>query len=339
MTDRTRPIVIFEDAHTKQRNLKGALEKDGFSVVSLDRAPDMLTKAAAAKPAIIITDFDVDKAHPLKVVEALKANPAFKETEIFIYSESIDVKMEVALRKLKISSWFIKSEKAADLIGGVRTHFSWDQMSQEYDPFAGMEDENERADAVTDENGNPVGEEFHATAGGGAPRTSSELVEVIEVTKPKPLEESESFKEMFSDFQAGIEKKLEGDANSAETFYNLGVSYLEMGMDKQALEQFEKIAANPEWKQRATQMTGVACRKLGDYNRAIESFKSCYQATADEYAKLDFRYEIADTLMTMGKLKEAYQMFATVFKADKDFKDTKAKLIQIKTTLESKSQA
>lgn len=338
MTDRSRPIVIFEDAHTKQRNLKGTLEKDGFSVVSIERAPDMLAKAAAAKPAIIITDFDADKAHPLKIIEALKANAAFKETEIFIYSDSIDVKQEVALRKLKISSWFIKSEKSADLIGGVRTHFSWDEMSKEYDPFAGMEEE-ERREQALDEDGNPVGEEFHAAPRTDAPRASSELVEVIEVTKPKSLEDSESFKEMFSDFQAGIEKKLEGDANSAESFYNLGVSYLGMGMDQQALEQFEKIARDQDWKQRATQMIGVTCRKLGDYNRAIESFKACYQSTADEYAKLDFRYEIADTLMTMGKLKEAYQMFATVFKADKDFKDTKAKLIQIKTTLESKSQA
>jgi tetratricopeptide (TPR) repeat protein len=199
-------------------------------------------------------------------------------------------------------------------------------MSQEYDPFEGMMDDDEDEESTSRE------EEI-------SPREESSTPTVADKPKqPDNYEKSDEFKEMLNEFHEGIEKKLEGTDEGPEAFYNLGVSYYEMGLMDQAMDQLEKSCKAPEWKLSSLSMIGAIHRNQGEYDKAVKTFTICYQSTTDAFAKLGFRYEIADTMAVQGKFVEAYKMFATVYKADKGYRDTRNRLLEIKATLESKNK-
>lgn len=330
MSEQTRPIVVIEDEFTLKTGLKELLTKEGFKTESLKPSADMLSKLVSLNPSIIITDTDQENlSDPFKMVAAIKKTEKLRESELFVYTESIDVKKEVGLRKLKIVSYFTKSKTPKHLVSGIKNHFSWEEMSQEYDPFEGMKDE-ESASSV---------DEVAPLEDGSAPLAPAKppQPEIAEkLAKPDNYEKSGEFQEMLDEFHEGIEKKLEGTEDGPEAYYNLGVSYFEMGLMDQALAQLKKSSKSPEWKLNSLNMIGAILRNQGQYDKAITTFKVCYKCATEAFEKLGFRYEIADTQFVQGKLVDAYKMFATVYKADKGFRNTRERLVQIKATLESK---
>ncbi len=458
MGDHIETIALVADKFMVDMKIEEQLKKEGFNAVMVKKAPDLIKALVKLSPAIIIIDLDhQNQDNPLAVISAIKKEAQLKESEVFIYTEGIDVRTEVALRKLKVQSYFTKSKNTELLINGVRNHFSWDEMTQEYNPW---EDEEENDDdyiydlreeeqiiekqLVKRPRHRPPDRPSRPAATDGAPtatpaqqrrpapppqeaapppqeaappareepapaaKTPSDIEESsINLPGMLPEDQKESdtneFMEMLTDFQNGISKKLddvekapghgqaaevenqiiqdgpfkaenltsEGEAlltqpenftntdefqdllnefhagldnklanmeKGHESHYNLGISYFEMGLFEQALEQFEKCVGTQEYKLRSMNMIGAIHRKLGAYDKAVESFKACHMNAPDEYSKLSFRYEIADTFMTQGKMRDAYKMFATVYKVDKGFKDTRAKLIKIKSALEANNQ-
>ncbi len=322
MNNQTRSIALVEDEFTLKTGLNGKLEKEGFKMESLKLSPDIIKKLVALNPSIIIMDLDESQPDdPFRIIAAIKKEEKLKEAELFVYTVKIDVKTEVGLRKLKIVSYFTKSEDPLYLIEGIRNHFSWDEMSREYDPFEEYD--------LKEENKEPVERAGNEKAG---------LHDVAEATQPADYVDSEEFKEMLDEFHEGIDQKLEGSDQGPEAYYNLGISYFEMELLDQALGQLEKSSKDPDWKLKSMTMIGAVHRRKGDFDKAAHTFKVCYQLAGDSFAKLGFRYEIADTLAAQGKLVDAYKMFATVYKADKSFKDTRNRLLEIKASLESENK-
>jgi len=463
MSDHVGTIALVADKFMVDMKIEDQLKKEGFNAVTVKKAADLVKILAKLNPAIIITDLDhQNQDNPLAVISAIKGETQLKESEVFVYTEGIDVRTEVALRKLKVQSYFTKSKNTELLINGVRNHFSWDEMTQEYNPWED-EEENESDDDYLDDyihdlsdeqiiEKQPVKRPRRPPSRQSQPSVAGEIptapaprhrpappsqeaappsqeaappsqrepspaaktpadIEESSITLPGMLPDDQKasdmseFMEMMTDFQSGISKKLdsvekapghgsvaqegignqiiqdgpfkaenltsEGEAlltqpenftntdefqdllnefhagldnklanmeKGHESHYNLGISYFEMGLFEQALEQFEKCVGAREYKLKSMNMIGAIHRKLGAYDKAVEAFKACHMDAPDEHSKLSFRYEIADTFMTQGKMRDAYRMFATVYKVDKGFKDTRAKLIQIKSTLETNNQ-
>jgi len=346
MSEQKRPIAVIEDEFTLKTGLKDLLEKQGFKAESLKLSSDILSKLVSLNPSIIITDLDEDNpSDPFKIVSAIKSTKKLSESELFVYTGSIDVKKEVGLRKLKIISYFTKSANPEHLVSGIKNHFSWEEMSREYDPFKELEEQEESEVNVEDliplEEDQKQSEKASRTTQNieDMPPLAEDHIQpkVLQTAQPDNSDKNNEFLDMLSEVHDVIEKKLDEIDDSPEACYNLGVSHFEKGLMSKALVELEKSSKSPDWKLKSLSMIGAIHRNQGEFDKAIGIFRLCYKCAADDFAKLGLRYEIADTQDIQGKLADAYKMFATVFKADKNFKDTRERLLKIKAALKSKN--
>lgn len=138
-------------------------------------------------------------------------------------------------------------------------------------------------------------------------------------------------------FDEGAEPAREDQepAQEDQPPFDRGMALFNEGQAEQAIEMFEKAAQAPETRLKSLNMLGAAYKKTGDLEKALQSFKTGHQEAKDNATRLDFHYEIADAYMAQGKLKEAYKLFADIYKVDKAFRDTRAKLLEIKSSIES----
>ncbi len=299
-------IYIVEDPFTAKVGLAALYQKAGYEVVT--GRPD-ITAIIAAKPGIVVTDIDVTlvnakNANPMHFLEELKANPAMKGVEIFVYTERIDVSLEVKLRKLKLSSYFTKDDNTEFIVNSAKNVFN---------PVV---EEEIREDMFI---------ERMAPAHAAPPPAPAEVGQAEMDT--------DSFKKMFADFSDKVHEQL-GEADG-ETIYNLGVSYMDMGLHEQALAEFERAAKSADFRMEALSMAGVCLRHLKRHKEAIERFKAGAQATQDPAEIMGFRYEIGVTLQEMGMLKEAFNFLGAVYKTDKTYRDAAARLMAINNTLKA----
>lgn len=308
MTEKTGVIVIIEDDGGSIGALSEKLAEEGYKTAVIGRGEDMLDKAAAAAPDIIITDIDRDDVlDPCKIVSAIKGDERLAGVEIFVYTDEVDVKTEVTLKKLKIFSYFEKSKDPAYLVNAVTGYFEQKEREEQEDSFEAQVGDMDLAEKGFDVSGDDF------TPGGG-------------------------FGEILEEFRQGVERSMESAGEGgAGTRYELGVSYLEMGLLEQALAEFEKLKTVPYLAEKSAHMTGVTLRRMGEYDRAVEAFREGHEIAADDFARLGFRYELADTLEMGGRPREAFKVFASIYKTDKDFKDVRARLIALKSSMEIKN--
>lgn len=306
-------IYIVEDAFTAKVDLAALYRKAGYEVVT--GGPDVAA-ITTAKPGIIITDIDVThvnvkNANPMHFLEELKDNAALKGVEIFVYTEHIDVSLEVKLRKLKLSSYFTKDDNTEFIVNSAKGVF------------------------------NPVVEE-EIREDQFIERMAPAAAHAAVAVPPTPTEvgqaemDTDSFKKMFADFSDKVHEGL--GENDGETLYNLGVSYMDMGLHDQALAEFERAAKSANFRMEALSMAGVCLRHLKRPKEAIERFKAGAQATQDPSEIMGFRYEIGVTLQEMGMLKEAFNFLGAVYKADKTYRDAADRLRAINNTLKAAPQ-
>lgn len=277
------------------------------------RAQVTCDKLAALAPDIIITDSDEENtSDPFHIISRIKGDERLKNAEIFFYSTSIDVKTEIALRKLKIISYFIKSNNIGHMVDAVQTHFHNIEAAQD-DGFGEDVSQMEVQEPEADFANNAEDEK----SGGG---------------------DADEFNTLFSEFVDGVGKPVKTDRDPSEALYNTAVSYYEMGLYDKAIEEFGKAGQSPVWRLKSLIMTGMAQKKMGELEKAVETFKGGYRDASDELDKTGFLYELADTLEAMGKKGEAYKMFAGVYQRNKEFRDVRARLINLKTAMEIKDK-
>ena len=311
MEEKTRVITIIADEFTKSRPLAEKLRQEGFRVEVVDREQVTCDTLAALTPDIIITDSDEDNnSDPFHIITRIRGDERLKNPEIFFYSASIDVKTEITLRKLKIISYFIKSDNIAYMVDAVQTHFHNIDTPQD-----GRFDEETQDVSVQEPEADFVNN-VEAQGGGDA----------------------DEFNTIFSEFVDGVEKPAKTGGNPLEGIYNQAVSYYEMGLYGKAIEEFGKVGQSPDWRLKGLIMTGMAQKKMGELEKAVETFKTGYRDATDELGKTGVLYELGDTLEAMGKKGEAYKMFAAVYQRNKEFHDVRARLINLKTAMEIKDK-
>ncbi|MBI5178379.1 MAG: response regulator [Nitrospinae bacterium] len=294
-------VFIVEDDFTSKIGLAGLLQKEGLEVVS-GKGPDPIPQIVAAKPDIIVTDIDTDpNASPTDTIEKMKNMPELKGVEIFVYTGNLDVSLEVKLRKLKLSSYFTKDEAHVDsLVGSAKQYFVKEETAIDY--YAEFDDVGER----------------------GAP-----------AARPAAPAPKETFEEMFDEFTEKVHKNLEAEGGGGETFYNLGVSYMEMGLMQEAAKEFEEAAKDPQFKLEAISMSGICLRNLKKYAEAVAKFQEGSKTTTDPVEIMGFRYEIGVTLQEMGRLKDAFNYLGAVYKADKTYRDVTKRLVEVNNALKA----
>ncbi|HUS33291.1 MAG TPA: tetratricopeptide repeat protein, partial [Kofleriaceae bacterium] len=116
-----------------------------------------------------------------------------------------------------------------------------------------------------------------------------------------------------------LEKPL--DESDAETHYDLGLAYKEMGLFDDAVKAFEKVLRAPGREIQCRVMIGVCFREQGNPNEAIQHFKQGLHANGSDRERLSLYYEIGVTYEAMGDYGEALYYFEAVVKRDPHFAD------------------
>jgi len=116
-----------------------------------------------------------------------------------------------------------------------------------------------------------------------------------------------------------LEKPVE--ENDAETHYDLGLAYKEMGLYDEAIKAFEKVLRVPGREVQCRVMIGMCQREQGNPSEAIHEFKQGLHANGSERERLSLYYEIGVTYEQIGDQGEALYYFESVLKRDPSFAD------------------
>jgi tetratricopeptide (TPR) repeat protein len=111
------------------------------------------------------------------------------------------------------------------------------------------------------------------------------------------------------------------DEGDAETHYDLGLAYKEMGLFDEAIKAFEKVLRAPGREIQCRVMIGMCHREQGHQTDAINEFKQGLHANGSDRERLSLYYEIGITYEAMGDTGEALYYFDAVVKRDPRFAD------------------
>ncbi|HTR56107.1 MAG TPA: tetratricopeptide repeat protein [Kofleriaceae bacterium] len=112
------------------------------------------------------------------------------------------------------------------------------------------------------------------------------------------------------------------DEGDAETHYDLGLAYKEMGLYDEAMKAFEKVLRAPGREVQCRVMLGMCQREQHNPSEAIHQFKQGLHANPSDRERLSLYYEIGQTYEQMGDDGEALYYFEAVLKRDPAFADT-----------------
>ena len=120
------------------------------------------------------------------------------------------------------------------------------------------------------------------------------------------------------------------DEGDAETHYDLGLAYKEMGLFDEAIKAFEKVLRVPGREIQCRVMIGMCHREQGNQSEAIHEFKQGLHANGSDRERLSLYYEIGITYEAMGDTGEALYYFDAVVKRDPRFADAAQRAEQLR---------
>jgi tetratricopeptide (TPR) repeat protein len=130
---------------------------------------------------------------------------------------------------------------------------------------------------------------------------------------------------VFEQFKKGIEKTVSAD--DADTHYDLGIAYKEMGLTEDAVSEFNVAAQNPKRQCIAETMIGLCYMERNDVATAIEHFKRALQAAAKtDREEMGLYFELGNAYESVGDLSEAMYFFQKVEKRDPSFRNVHARV-------------
>lgn len=160
---------------------------------------------------------------------------------------------------------------------------------------------------------------------GSPPPTAFEIPALGPSVTEVSREDSESPVDMFARFTAVPDDDYQQD--EAETHYNLGIAYMEMGLHEEAINEFRISANDSERKLDSLTLQGICFRDRGNHAEAEEILTSLLSLKElDSDRILALRYELGLLYEAAGRNEEALQAFRDIFANNPGFRDTMKKI-------------
>jgi tetratricopeptide (TPR) repeat protein len=138
---------------------------------------------------------------------------------------------------------------------------------------------------------------------------------------------------LIAEFQRGIESQLSGDAQS---HYDLGMTYREMGLLEQALGCFRTAARNPAFGPRSAEMIGRCLLDQGHFDDAAEEFTRALEGLGESSeAGVCLRFQLGLAHEVAGHAPEALAEFERVYAVQPNYPDVAQKIRVLRRALES----
>jgi tetratricopeptide (TPR) repeat protein len=117
-----------------------------------------------------------------------------------------------------------------------------------------------------------------------------------------------------------LEKPVED--SDADTHFDLGLAYKEMGLYDEAIKAFDKCTSTPHREVQSRMMIGMCHREQGNLSEAVHQFKAGLHASAiTDRERQSLLYEIGTSYEALGDPREAVYYYEMVVKRDPKFLD------------------
>ena len=146
----------------------------------------------------------------------------------------------------------------------------------------------------------------------------------LKVQAPEQLATSE-IGDIVKEFKQGVLEEV--GAEDYETHYELGISYKEMALLDDAIEELRLASLEPSKFVECQSVIALCYAEKGDYERAIQSLeeaRSRVNKQEDRYQ--DLTYQIAASYEQDGRSGEAAHTFQELFQLNPGYRDVKARL-------------
>jgi len=134
-------------------------------------------------------------------------------------------------------------------------------------------------------------------------------------------DEERDFQDMLSQFKKGIEQTV--DAGDAQTHYDLGVAFKEMGLLDEAIAEFQKALQGKDMKNQASEALGVCFFDKGQPVVAATVMRRALEAdpTGGDEKKVGLLYWLGRAEEEQKKMTEALACYQRVFAVNIRFQD------------------
>ncbi len=139
-----------------------------------------------------------------------------------------------------------------------------------------------------------------------------------------------SAEEVLREFKSKVATVI--SAEDADTHYDLGIAYKEMGLIDEAISEFNISATSPHKEIESYNMLGLCYRDKGDLSEAEKYFKRALQnpGITQDFSK-GVLYELARVYEESGEIKEAIEILEKIVAIDSNFRDVSERITNLKS--------
>jgi tetratricopeptide (TPR) repeat protein len=159
-----------------------------------------------------------------------------------------------------------------------------------------------------------------------------ELSSIAVPARPSAQPEEQSLDEIFEEFKRGVEQQ--STKEDADTHYNLGVAYKEMGLLDDAIGEFILTPEDEPKFIQSRYMLGLCYMEKGEYQNAIGEIQNAldYSETMgdDTQNTIGMHYDLGLACQGAGNIHSALREFQKVFQMDPRYRDIAGKMKELK---------
>lgn len=146
--------------------------------------------------------------------------------------------------------------------------------------------------------------------------------DVVEEPPFRPLDE------VFKEFNEGVQSQI--GAGDYESHYDLGISYKEMGLFHEAVEEFKSCGPLTPRYFDASFMASLCHKELGEYKEAIEVLDKAIKSDQyNEKRHIALKYEFGILLEATAQRDDALRVFREIYFADATYRDVSEKVLNL----------
>ncbi len=147
---------------------------------------------------------------------------------------------------------------------------------------------------------------------------------------PAPESTRYSASDVFNEFKRGVEQQVRPE--DADTHYDLGIAYKEMGLLSDAIAEFKQAVTAAQGRPKEVEslsMLGLCYTEQGEHAAAVETFERALGEAVDAEAALALRYELGLALERAGDSALALTHLIAVSEHDSDYRDVEETIARI----------
>lgn len=113
-------ILTVDDSASMRMMLKASLTAQGYRIESANDGEHGLERMREVQPDLLITDINMPKMDGFELMEAVRAEPAFRGTPILVLSTEFSDEKKMRAREAGATGWITKPFDPAKLGAAIR---------------------------------------------------------------------------------------------------------------------------------------------------------------------------------------------------------------------------